>query len=177
MKILQIPQKLVYEKFYVHEIAPVSKIYFLKNTKKTCKSNNRDLNRDWIKIINHSFCSPVKKGKVPKKEKKNAFPHYLHWKNSFIASVFKDICFKQGTQLCFACSPIGLIYCGPSNWSFRRQIPCANHFMIIVYYEVHLHLFFRVNFSKKTYFFAFWRKKIRRHLVKVVLLSVVFCKV
>ena len=48
MKRLQIPQKLVYEKFYVHEIDAVnlSKIYFLKNAKKTCKPNNRDLNRD-----------------------------------------------------------------------------------------------------------------------------------
>ena len=56
MRRLQIPQKLVYEKitytkkFYVHEISAVdlSKIYFLKNAKKTCKPNNRDLNRDWI---------------------------------------------------------------------------------------------------------------------------------
>ena len=55
---LQILQKLVYEKFYVHEkkiyvheIAAVdlSKIYFLKNAKKTCKLNQRDLNRDWMK--------------------------------------------------------------------------------------------------------------------------------
>ena len=47
---MQIPQKLVYEKFYVHKIAAadLSKIYFLKNAKKTCKPNNRDLNRDWI---------------------------------------------------------------------------------------------------------------------------------
>ena len=47
MKRLQIPQKLVFEKFYVHEIAAVnlSKIYFPKNAKKTCKPNNRDLNR------------------------------------------------------------------------------------------------------------------------------------
>ena len=45
------PEKVVYEKFYVHEIAAVdlSKIYFLKNAMKTCKPNNRDLNRDWIK--------------------------------------------------------------------------------------------------------------------------------
>ena len=37
------------KKFYVHEIAAVdlSKIYFLKNAKKTCKPNNHDLNRDW----------------------------------------------------------------------------------------------------------------------------------
>ena len=47
MKRLQIPQKLVDEKFYVHEIAALnlSKIYFLKNTKKTllpekCKKNH-----------------------------------------------------------------------------------------------------------------------------------------
>ena len=40
------------KKIYVHEIATVnlSKIYFLKNAKKTCKPNKRDLNRDWIKI-------------------------------------------------------------------------------------------------------------------------------
>ena len=37
MKRLQIPQNYVYEKFYVHEIAAVnlSKVYFLKNAKKT----------------------------------------------------------------------------------------------------------------------------------------------
>ena len=48
MKRLQIPQKRLYEKFYVHEFAAVnsSKIYFRKNAKKTCKPNNRDLNRD-----------------------------------------------------------------------------------------------------------------------------------
>ena len=37
--------------------------------------------------------------------------------------------------------------------------------------------FIRNNFSKKFYFFAFWRKKIRKHLVKGVLLGVVYCKV
>ena len=54
MKRLQISQKLVYEKYntymeqiYIHKIAAVdlSKIYFLKNAKETCKPNNRDLNR------------------------------------------------------------------------------------------------------------------------------------
>ena len=36
------------EQFHVHEIAAVnlSKNYFLKNAKKTCKSNNRDFNHD-----------------------------------------------------------------------------------------------------------------------------------
>ena len=40
--------KLEYEKFYVRETAAVnlSKIYFLKNAKETCKQNNHDLNRD-----------------------------------------------------------------------------------------------------------------------------------
>ena len=39
------------KKFYVREIAAVdlSKIYFLKNAKKTCKANNCDLNHDWMK--------------------------------------------------------------------------------------------------------------------------------
>ena len=54
MKRLQIPQKRAYEKFYVdkkiyvHDIAAVnlSKIYFLKIAKKTCKPNTSDLNRD-----------------------------------------------------------------------------------------------------------------------------------
>ena len=38
----------MHEKFYVHGIAAVdlSKIYVLKNAMKTCKPNNRDLNRD-----------------------------------------------------------------------------------------------------------------------------------
>ena len=47
----------MYEKFYVHEIAAVdlSKIYFLKNAKKTCEPNNPDLNRDWIKIETRVF--------------------------------------------------------------------------------------------------------------------------
>ena len=41
------------KKFYVHETAAVnlSKIYFLKNAKKTCTPNNRDLNRDWKTAI------------------------------------------------------------------------------------------------------------------------------
>ena len=51
MKRLQIPQFLrTRKKFYVDEIAAVilSKIYLLKNAKKTCKPNNRYLNRDWM---------------------------------------------------------------------------------------------------------------------------------
>ena len=48
MERLQIPKKLMYGKFYVHEIAAVNlpKIYFLKIAKKTFKPNNHDLNCD-----------------------------------------------------------------------------------------------------------------------------------
>ena len=58
MKRLQILQKLVYEKFYVHEIAALnsSKIYFLKNVKKTYKPNNPDLNHNWTRSVgNYDF--------------------------------------------------------------------------------------------------------------------------
>ena len=75
--------------------------------------------------------------KVPKKDK-NTFaieriPLLQVYFSHFIVkqgTVFKDICFKQGTQFCSACSSSGLIYYGPANWSFRRQIPCANYFII-----------------------------------------------
>ena len=47
-------KRLLYGKIYVLEkilrtricAVNLSKIYFLKNAKKTCKPNNRDLNRD-----------------------------------------------------------------------------------------------------------------------------------
>ena len=60
-----VPKNFTYEKkFYVHEIAPVnlSKIYFLENAKKTCKSNNRDLNRDWKRKNN--FIADIGKGNL-----------------------------------------------------------------------------------------------------------------
>ena len=85
-------------------------------------------------------------------------------------SIFKDICFKQGTQFCSACSSSGLIYYEPANWLFGRQIPCANYFIITIYYEVILYFFPNQFFQKLVclFFFAFWRKKIQRHLVKGV---------
>ena len=48
MERLQIPQKIMYETFYIDEIAAVNlaKIYFLKIAKKTSKPNNRNLYRD-----------------------------------------------------------------------------------------------------------------------------------
>ena len=43
---------VVVKKINTHETVAVnlSKIYFLKNAKKTCKSDNRDLNRNGIII-------------------------------------------------------------------------------------------------------------------------------
>ena len=37
---------------FIHPLwmAVASKIYLLKNAKKTCKWNSQDLNRDWIKV-------------------------------------------------------------------------------------------------------------------------------
>ena len=57
MKRLQIPQKLVYRKFYFHEIAVVnlSNVYLLKNAKKTCKPNNRDWVIKTVCTIGKSF--------------------------------------------------------------------------------------------------------------------------
>ena len=67
-------------------------------------------------------------------------------------SIFIDICFKQSTQLCSACSSIGLIYYEPANWSFRRQTPGVNYF-VIIYYEVFLYFFSESIFPKKFFFF------------------------
>ena len=108
--------------------------------------------------------------------------HFRHF-ISKQGTIFKDICFKQGTHFCSTCFSSGLMYYRPANWSFRRQMLCANYFIITYYIYIYIYkyiysIFFRIRFSKKKPgFFAFWRKKIRRHLVKGVLSYVVFCKV
>ena len=61
MKIYEMLQKLgakifTYTKiFYIHEIATInlSKLYFLKNAKKTFEPNNHVLNRNWITDNDH----------------------------------------------------------------------------------------------------------------------------
>ena len=81
------------------------------------------------------------------------FSHFIAKQDS----IFTDICFKQSTQFCSACSSIGLIYYGPANSSFRRQIPCSNYFIIIIYHEVFFYVFFpnhyfqKIVFLKKSY--------------------------
>ena len=56
-KTAELSKVAVVKKFYVHEIVAVnlSKLYFLKNSKETCKPNNRDLNRDWKKREKYLF--------------------------------------------------------------------------------------------------------------------------
>ena len=58
MKRMQNPQKLVCGKFYVHEIVAVnlSQIYFLKNTKKTCKPKNHEWIAKTVKQSSHWGC-------------------------------------------------------------------------------------------------------------------------
>ena len=102
------------------------------------------------------------------------FSHFI----SEQGTIFKDICFKQRTQFCSACTFIGLIYNGPANWSSRRQIPLFfRYFIIVIYNEVFV-FFPESIFPKKNYFFfAFWHKKIRRQSVKGVLKALVkICK-
>ena len=97
------------------------------------------------------------------KNDKNAFP--IIWIERipllqvyfsyFIAkqgTIFKDICIKEVTQFCSACSSSGLIYHGPANWSFRRRIPRAGYFIIIIYYEVFLYFFTESIFPKNCIF-------------------------
>ena len=61
MKRMQIPQS-VYQKFCVHEIAAVnlSKIYFLKNAKKTWKPNKR-----YLKNFGYHGWPTAKNFKIP----------------------------------------------------------------------------------------------------------------
>ena len=82
-------------------------------------------------------------------------------------TIFNNIYFKQGTQLCSAS-----FYDGPANWSLTRQIPCTNYFIMIIYYKDFLYFFSKSIFTTTSFFFffAFWRQKIRRHFVKDVLL-------
>ena len=105
MKRLQILQKLrtknftYTKKFYVHEIAAVnlSKIFFLKNAKKTCKPSNYDLNCDWIKTYfeqkNVAFLVPntywvIRLLEKPKEEE--AVVHSCSTKKKLFWKIFKN---------------------------------------------------------------------------------------
>ena len=58
----------------------------------------------------------------------------------------------------FCSSSSGMIYCGPANWSFRRQRPCANYFTIITCYEVFSYFFSNYFSKKKLFLCSGWRK-------------------
>ena len=103
-------------------------------------------------------------------------------------TIFKDICFEKVLHFVLLVPPLvgftmDLQTCHLEGRYHARIILLLLSLLsllllllILWYYEVLLYFFFWINFSRKLYSFAFWRKKIRRHLVKVVLLYVVFCK-
>ena len=66
-------------------------------------------------------------------------------------TIFNNIYFKQGTQLCSAS-----FYDGPTNWSLTRQIPCTNYFIMIIYYEDFFYFFFEIYFYNNFFFFFFF---------------------
>ena len=68
-------------------------------------------------------------------------------------SIFIDICFKQGTQFCSASSSIGLIYYGPANWSFRKQIH-AQIILLLLFTIKFFCIFFPNQFLQKFVFFC-----------------------
>ena len=57
-----------------------------------------------------------------------------------------------------------------SSWTSQKY---ARIILLLLFTMKFFCFLFRINFSKKLNFFAFWWKKIRRHLVKSVLLSLV----
>ena len=61
---------------------------------------------------------------------------------------------KQGNRFCSVCFSISVIYYGPANWSCRRQIPCVNYFIIIIFYEVFLCFFLSQFFQKNVFSFC-----------------------
>ena len=105
MKRPQFPQKLVYgrfygtKKFYVHVIVAVnlSKTNLLKNAKKTCKPNNRDLNRDWI----NEFFKPTQK-KHGNTVKKSTYLNEKYFRLNPLSIHFIYICLKTLHKFFFA---------------------------------------------------------------------------
>ena len=65
--------------------------------------------------------------------------HFRHF-ISKQGTIFKDICFKQGTHFCSTCFSSGLMYYRPANWSFRRQMLCANYFIITYYIYIYIYI-------------------------------------
>ena len=93
-------------------------------------------------------------------------------------TVVKDICYRLVAQFLFCLfSKSGLVYYENASWSFRKQRPCANVFIIIKYQEVFSYRFTNTLFVSFQQAIAFWCKKIQRYLLRGVLLWNVFCKV
>ena len=76
-------------------------------------------------------------------------------------TIFKDICFKQGTQFCSACSSIGLICYWPAKWLFRGQI-LFYYYARIILLLLFSTKFYRNQFFQKIVFFSFLRSGVRK---------------
>ena len=108
--------------------------------------------------MNHQFCSLVQKCICPLFELKE----FLYCK-CILATLLQSkaqylkifvLSIKQGNRFCSVCFSISVIYYGPANWSCRRQIPCVNYFIIIIFYEVFLCFFLSQFFQKNVFSFC-----------------------
>ena len=71
-------------------------------------------------------------------------------------SIFIDICFKQGTQFCSACSSIGLIYYGTGR---LEDIYHTLIILLLLFTMKFFCIFFRTIFPKKCIFLCSGVKK------------------
>ena len=84
-------------------------------------------------------------------------------------TIFKDICIKEDTQFCSAYSSSGLIYHVLQTGHLEDRYH-ARVILSLLYTMKFFCIFLLNQFFQKILFFAFWRKKIRSHFVKGVLL-------
>ena len=88
-----------------------------------------------------------------------------------------DNCFKQGNNFALLAPPLVWFTMDLQTGHLADRYHAQIILLLLCTMKLFLYFFFWISFSKKLFFFAFWCKKIRRHLVKVGLWQVVFCKV
>ena len=128
MKRLQIPPKLVYKKFNVFEkilrtrncCRNLWKIYFLKNAKKTCKPNNRDLNHDWIRneILFSTRFIRLALHSAPY-SKIIRYSHFRYFKQFLIFQINTDFLINQLKKYFYKKHPTTLLH-------FKKNLRCPS---------------------------------------------------